>query len=219
MFSFLRPSLPPKTNTVTSNHITYEDGASSVKFYKAGSDYILENVHQPFNKDRPSIMTPPPHYHVHQAEHFRIVSGSVDIFRESIKTPWMTLSADNSDALKTASIPKRVVHTIKNASAADKLVLDVSLTPEDYEAEQKFFRNFFGYLDYCRMAGSPPSIFQLRVFLNSANTPIALPLPGMVAFIASRVFLFVMSWWGKWATRPRIQSITPKSNAPDINRS
>lgn len=198
MFSFLCPSLPPKTNTATSNFITYEDGASSVEFYKAGSDYILQNVHPPFNKEHPSIMTPPPHYHLYQTEHFRIVSGSAHIFRENMKTPWITLSENSLDAPKTASIPKRVLHTIKNGSAVDKLVLDVSLTPEDYEAEQKFFRNFFGYLDDCRKAGSPPSIFQLMVFLDAADTPIGLPLPGLVGLTASRLFLVAMSWWGKW---------------------
>lgn len=198
MLAFLRPPLPPKTNTARSNIIIYEDGRSSVEFYNAGSDYVLRNVHPPFNKDQPSIMTPPPHYHLRQTEHFRIVSGSVHIFRENVKSPWITLSDGSPDSCTTTYIPKQVLHTISNASATDKLVLDVCLTPEDYEAEQQFFKNFFGYLDDCRKVGSPPSIFQLMVFLNAADTPIGLLLSGTVGLVAGRLFLVSMAWWGYW---------------------
>lgn len=199
MFAFLRPSLPPRTNTASSSTIVYEDGASSVEFFSANSDYIFRNIHPPFNKDRPSIMTPPPHYHIYQTENFRIVSGSVNLFKDKVDKPWLTLSADDPDAPKTATVPKRVCHTIHNASTTEKLVVDVKLSPENYEAEQQFFRNFFGYLDDCRKAESPPSIFQLMVFLHAADTPIALPLSGNLGFLASRLFLISMALWGKWA--------------------
>jgi hypothetical protein len=104
----------------------------------------------------------------------------------------------------------RVGHTIHNASTTEELVVDVKLTPENYEAEQQFFRNFFVYLDDCRKAGSALSIFQLMVFLHAADTPIALPLSGSLGLIISRLLLTCIALWanGFWAIRPHISSIT-----------
>ena len=45
---------------------------------------------------------------------------------------------------------KKIYHTINNASTTEPLVLDVNLTSEEYNNEQRFFRKFFGYLDDCR---------------------------------------------------------------------
>jgi len=78
-------------------------------------------------------------------------------------------------------------------------VLDIHLTPEDYQNEQRFFRNFFGYLDDCKKAKTAPSLFQLLVFLHSADTPLALPAPTeWLGRILSRVFLIVVAYWGKF---------------------
>jgi hypothetical protein len=77
-------------------------------------------------------------------------------------------------------------------------VVDVQLNPEDYESEQRFFRNFFGYLDDCRKSKTEPSPFQLFVFLHAADTPVALPLPNeWLGVIASLVFLNVMAFVGR----------------------
>ncbi len=78
-------------------------------------------------------------------------------------------------------------------------MLDIHLTPETYENEQKFFRNFFGYLDDCKKAKEQPSFFQLMVFLHSADTPLALPLPNeWLGRVVSRAFLIVVAGWGRW---------------------
>ncbi|KAJ9637106.1 hypothetical protein H2204_005030 [Knufia peltigerae] len=200
MFAFLRPSLPPRTNRADQNPIVYEDGRSSLEFRDAGAEYTLRNVHPPHVKgDEPqSIMVPPHHYHINQSEHFRIVSGSVNVYKGLNPKPWKVLS-DQEGFEKTAAIQKQIYHRIENASSTEPLVLDVNLAPEEYETEQRFFRNFFGYLDDCRSAKVAPSLFQLLVFLHSADTPLALPIsetwPGV---IASRIFLIVMAFWGRW---------------------
>lgn len=78
-------------------------------------------------------------------------------------------------------------------------MVDIQLDPEDYENEQRFFRNFFGYLDDCKGAGAAPSLFQLMVFLRSADTPLALPVGNeAVGVWVSWVFMVVVAGWGKW---------------------
>jgi hypothetical protein len=82
----------------------------------------------------------------------------------------------------------------------EDLVVDVNLTPETYEEEQRFFRNFFGYLDDCKKAKTAPSLFQLLVFLHRADTPLALPMPTeWLGRVVSRAFLVVAATWGKYA--------------------
>ncbi|KAH8654911.1 hypothetical protein BGZ61DRAFT_467186 [Ilyonectria robusta] len=200
MLSFLRAPLPPRTNRAGENPIIYEDGASSLEFRTSStSNYLLRNKHPPFNKDSPSIMVPPFHYHIHQTEHFRIVSGTCNLFKDTADQPWKTLSAEAPDGLKTAFVPPKQYHTIKNASTTAPLVLDVSLTPEDVEGEERFFRNFFGYLDDCRKAGQKPSLFQLMVFLQNSDTPLGLPIaPKGLGLVASNVFMHGMGFFGRW---------------------
>ncbi|KAF7555508.1 hypothetical protein G7Z17_g2144 [Cylindrodendrum hubeiense] len=200
MLSFLRAPLPPKTDRASDNPIVYEDGASYLEFRTSPeSNYLLRNQHPPFDKENPSIMVPPFHYHIHQTEHFRIVSGEFHLFKDTADIPWKTLSADDPNGLKTAFIPPMQYHTINNASTTEPLVLDVSLTPEDVEGEERFFRNFFGYLDDCRKAGQKPSFFQLMVFLQSSDTPLGLPIaPKWLGIAASHLFMHGMGFFGRW---------------------
>ncbi|KAK7215704.1 hypothetical protein V2G26_003707 [Clonostachys chloroleuca] len=199
MFSMFRAALPPRTNRAEQNPIIYEDGASFLEFMPSGSDYVLRNMHPPFNADRPSIMVPPLHYHIHQTEHFRIHSGTCHLYQKVTDVPWKTISVMNSEAPKTAYVPSGIYHSLKNASTTEPMIIDVNLTPEDYEGEQKFFRNFFGYLDDCRKAEQPPSLFQLMVFLRAADTPLGLPAPTeLVGRVASNFFMNAMGWYGKW---------------------
>ncbi|TPX07943.1 uncharacterized protein E0L32_010398 [Thyridium curvatum] len=200
MFSFLRSPLPPRTNRAADNPIIYEDGASFLEFRESGSKYLLKNMHPPFDPNKPrSIMVPPFHYHIHQAEHFLITEGTCHLFKDTKDKPWMVISADEPGAQKTAVIPKQIYHTLNNASSTKPMVIDVSLTPEDYEGEQRFFRNFFGYLDDCRKAGQPPSKFQLLVFLKSSDTPVGINMSfKWLGRVVSRVYLSTMAWWGYW---------------------
>lgn len=77
--------------------------------------------------------------------------------------------------------------------------MDVQLDPKDNDSEQRFFRNFFGYLDDCKNHKVAPSLFQLIVFLHQADTPLALPLPNeWLGIWASRLFLIIMAFLGRW---------------------
>lgn len=197
MFAFLRPAGPRRTYRADQNPIIYEKGRSALEFRSQDAEYTLRNTHPPMDKEG-SIMIPPHHYHINQSEHFLIVSGTVNLFRGLSPKPWKVLSAEGG-AEKKASIPKKTYHRLENASSTEPLVVDVHLSPIEYENEQRFFRNFFGYLDDCKAAKQAPSLFQLMVFLYSSDTPLALPISeGRLGIIASRIFLIVVAAWGRW---------------------
>jgi mannose-6-phosphate isomerase-like protein (cupin superfamily) len=195
MLSFLRATAPPRLNRADCNPVTYEDGASAIEFIEEPGQFFLRNTHPPYNKDDPSLVNPPLHYHIHQTEHFRVCSGEVNLYRDHAEEPWKVLGPDGS----TASVPNAVYHTLRNASTRNPLVLDVGLTPEDKASEERFFRNFFGYLDDCKRAKQEPSLFQLMVFLRHADTPLGLPLPTQWLRLAgSRAFTNIMGLIGEW---------------------
>ncbi|EXJ66473.1 uncharacterized protein A1O5_10625 [Cladophialophora psammophila CBS 110553] len=197
MLAFLRPAGPPRTFRANHNPIFYENGRSSLEFREKDAEYTLRNVHPPMDKEG-SIMIPPHHYHINQAEHFLIVSGTINLFKGLDPKPWKVLSTTEG-AEKKATIPQKVYHRLENASSTEPLTVDVHLSPVEYENEQRFFRNFFGYLDDCKAAKQAPSLFQLMVFLYSADTPLALPISdGWLGIVASRIFLILMAGWGRW---------------------
>lgn len=199
MCAFLRPHSPVRRQRASHNPIYYENGTSFLEFRDEGAEYTLRNMHPPnVQGHTQSIMVPPHHYHINQSEHFRIISGTVNLFKGLATEPWKVLS-DREDFEKTAMIPKKVYHRIENASSTEPLVLDVHLSPEEYESEQRFFRNFFGYLDDCKCDKIAPSPFQLFVFLHSADTPFALPLSeNWIGVTLSRIFLILMAAWGRF---------------------
>jgi mannose-6-phosphate isomerase-like protein (cupin superfamily) len=206
MFAFLRGATPPRTNNASNNPIVFEDGRSSVQFHAPGSEYAMTHTIPPTTPEHgPSIIQPPFHLHIRQSEHFRVVSGEGLFWKGPGAEPWTTLSAAGPGKQATASIPPRTYHKFENGSKTQPLVVDVQLNPEDYESEQRFFRNFFGYLDDCRNSKTEPSPFQLFVFLHAADTPVALPLPNeWLGVIASLVFLNVMAFVGRWMLGYRV---------------
>ncbi|KAE9968965.1 hypothetical protein EG328_007150 [Venturia inaequalis] len=199
MFSFLGASHPPRTNNATNNPIMYENGLSQVSFRKPDSDFIMTHTIPPTTKEKGvSIIVPPFHYHIHQDEYFHIQSGSATIYKGIDPEPFTTLSTSPGGRRK-AVIPRKTYHRFENASETETLVIDIHLSPEDYESEQRFFRNFFGYLDDCKSAKVAPSLFQLLVFLHAADTPLALPLPNhTLGLWVSRAFLIGAALVGRW---------------------
>ncbi|KAK0118324.1 hypothetical protein ONS95_012617 [Cadophora gregata] len=199
MLSFLRATPPPRTNTASHNPITYEGGIASVEFHAPNSKYIMTHQLPPNASGKePSILQPPFHLHIYQIEYFNLRSGTGNFYLGLDPKPFVTVS-EEPDAPKTVTIPAGRYHRFENASETEKLVLDIHLTPEAYENEQKFFRNFFGYLDDCKKSKTAPSLFQLLVFLHSADTPLAIPLPNeRLGVIVSRIFLIVVAFWGKF---------------------
>ncbi|KAH7391559.1 hypothetical protein BKA64DRAFT_677899 [Cadophora sp. MPI-SDFR-AT-0126] len=199
MISFLRATTPPRTNTATHNPITYEGGISSVEFHAPNSKYIMTHKLPPQSSENgTSILQPPFHLHIYQTEHFSLRSGTGHFYLGLDPKPFVTVS-ERPDAPKTVTIPSGRYHRFENASETDELVLDIHLTPESYENEQRFFRNFFGYLDDCKKAKMEPSLFQLFVFLHAADTPLALPLPNeWLGTIVSRILLTAVAFWGRF---------------------
>lgn len=69
MLSFLRASHPPRTNNASKDLTVYEKGTSSVQYHSKGSEYIMTHTIPPTDpKEGPSIIQPPFHYHIYQAE-------------------------------------------------------------------------------------------------------------------------------------------------------
>lgn len=111
--------------------------------------------------------------------------------------PTMTLSSKSGKS--SAVLGPCRYHRFENASSTEDLKINIQLDPEDYENEQRFFRNFFGYLDDCKQRKMSPSIFQLFVFLHSADTPLAIPMPfGMetLGIYVSRILLIAVAYVG-----------------------
>ncbi|KAH8900552.1 alpha/beta-hydrolase, partial [Thozetella sp. PMI_491] len=209
MLSFLRSPQPPRTNNAGNNPIVYEKGRSSVTFRGPGSDYIMTHRIPPSTKEHGvSIVAPPHHYHIYQDEFFHVQSGVGHFFRGFDKEPFAVLSGDPG-ATSSASVLAGNFHRFENATQSEDLVVDIHLTPESYENEQRFFRNFFGYLDDCRTAGVAPSLFQLLVFLESADTPVAIPMPfNWLALLASRWFTTLGAYWVLGWHKRRVPYVT-----------
>lgn len=58
-------------------------------------------------------------------------------------------------------------------------------SPEAEGVSERFFRNLYSYLDDCYVQGASPSLFQLLIFLDSAETSLAFPGPGWLVRPAS----------------------------------
>ena len=199
MFTFLRGQDPPRTTNASNNPIIYDDGRSSVTFQAPGSQYIMTHRIPPTTIEHGiSIVAPPLHYHIYQDEYFHVQSGIGNFYRGFDKTPFAVLSG-SPGAQSAASVQAGQFHKFENASQTTDLVVDIHLTPETYENEQRFFRNFFGYLDDCRATKRVPNLFQLLVMLDSANTPVAVPMPwGWMARLASRLLTTGGALVGRW---------------------
>jgi mannose-6-phosphate isomerase-like protein (cupin superfamily) len=126
-------------------------------------------------KEGPSIIQPPFHYHIYQTEHFQVIQGTANMYFGLSPKPSAVLSSTGGRS--SASLGPNRYHRFENASSTETLKINIQLDPEDYENECRFFRNFFGYLDDCKRSKTEPSPFQLFVFLQSADTPLAIPMP------------------------------------------
>ncbi len=116
---------------------------------------------------------------MYQSEEFRVVSGMA------------RFSLDGTSHIRSKGeiihIPIGAYHCFENASEeGEDLVIDFRLDQQDWQMEESFFRNFFGYLDDLRKAGQQPDIFQVFRFLYSVNGPLAVPVFGAKSTWVSR---------------------------------
>ncbi|KAF4953938.1 hypothetical protein FSARC_12294 [Fusarium sarcochroum] len=164
MLSFLRSADPPRTTNADNNPIFYENERSSVTFASPDSHYIMTHRIPPTDKENGiSIIVPPFHYHIYQDEFFHVRSGKGHFYRGINPEPFAILSDDGQ---ATASVKAGRYHRFENATTDRDLVVDIHLSPESYENEQQFFRNFFGYLDdfsWALVGDSNPILHKRRV--------------------------------------------------------
>ncbi|KAJ4178685.1 hypothetical protein NW767_014813 [Fusarium falciforme] len=199
MLSFLRRGDVERTNDANNNPVIYEHGTSSVLYHPPNSKAAMTHTIPPTSiHNGVSVIQPPFHFHVYQTETFTVQSGVGHFFRGIDPHVWKILSA-KPGAEKSATVGSCIYHRFENASKTENLVIDIGFDPDNYEEEQRFFRNFFGYLNDCKRIKKEPSFFQLIVFLHSNNTPLALPAPNHTLGIWMRmVFMFFASFWGRW---------------------
>jgi hypothetical protein len=188
MLSFLRGADPKRRNSSADNPIYYESASSWQKFSPPGSKYFTTH----YIPSKTSFFNPPPHLHLYQDEEFRVVKGT-GIWRQP------TNEASKREAVKREGEPpiflaKGRFHQFENPSETEGLEVEIALSPESNgaEVEEKFFRNFFGYLEDCRVQGASPSLFQLELFLHTVSTPLAIPILGpdwLKAWVSKAVML------------------------------
>lgn len=156
------PHFPFKrTNQSSQDRCFYEDGLSEQALYPAGAPFLGRQVIPPDNKVQngsPSFMRPIGHYHLIQSETFVVTSGS--------GLWYIRGQAHRLDKGDTIVIPPRVAHTFENLpGSSEPLVIDFRYDKQYREMEERFFRNFFGYIDDCLKNDVTPSLFQLNIFL------------------------------------------------------
>lgn len=116
------------------------------------------------------MFNPPTHFHMYQIEEFHVVSGQAQFWLEGVE--------HDRSANEIIQIPIGAYHRFKNSSPTEPLVIEFRLDEQVWVMEERFFRNFFGYLEDCTKVKQEPSIFQLLRFLYSVNGPLAVPCPG-----------------------------------------
>ncbi|KAI9709757.1 MAG: hypothetical protein M1820_003160 [Bogoriella megaspora] len=187
MFSFMQ-SRVPRTNTASQTTLKFEDGRSRIAFNAPGSHYLLTNVLPPGG----TFCAPPLHIHMFQTEYFRVISGVGSFYLRPTASDSGQKMVTQGESI---TIPPRAYHNFENGSKTEDLVLELRLDPQRWEAEESFFRNFFGYLEDCRKAGKAPSLFQLMRFLYENDTALAIPMPRRlqetVGFWLNRGLVFV----------------------------
>ncbi|KAG7402971.1 Terreic acid biosynthesis cluster protein D [Fusarium oxysporum f. sp. rapae] len=199
MLSFLRRGDVERTNDANNNPVIYEHGTSSVLYHPPGSKASMTHTIPPTSAENGvSVIQPPFHFHLWQSETFTVQSGVGHFFRGRDPHVWKILSAEPGTE-QSATVGLRTYHRFENASKSENLVVDIGFDPDNYEAEQRFFRNFFGYLNDCKRVKKEPSLFQLIVFLHNNDTPLALPLPNDTLGIwVSVIFMLFVSFCGRW---------------------
>lgn len=172
MLSFLRTNTP-RTTTAHLNPITYEDGRASQHFHSPSATYMMTDVLPATTPEHGrSFMNPPLHHHMYQTEDFEVVSGEGRWYLDGT-----AVTIRKGDKVH---IPRNAFHRFENASEQGQdLVVSFRLDEQDFVAEERFFRNFFGYIDDVRKSGQQPSIFQICRFLYTIDGPLVLPLPGL----------------------------------------
>lgn len=168
MLSFLRQNTP-RTFTAHLNPIKYENGRAQQHFHDTASQYMVTDIMPATTLEHGrSFFNPPLHFHLYQTEDFEVISG--------VGRWYLDGNATLAGKGNKIHIPKAAFHRFENASeTGEDLVVSFRLDDQDFVAEERFFRNFFGYIDDCSKHGHDPSFFQICLFLYTINAPFVLP--------------------------------------------
>jgi mannose-6-phosphate isomerase-like protein (cupin superfamily) len=204
--AFLRQNPPARKQTSHNNPVTAPDHADgngtesfTLKFHSPpipkGHPTSTQTL-PPTHNSKPSLYTPPPHYHLLQAEHFLVLSGT-GLWHLSRNR---TLRLSSGD---TISIPALAYHWFENApDSLEPLKFGYWYTAKYTAAEQRFFRNTIGYIADCKRAGVEVSVVQLCVF--SLRNWIVIGVvdwgwaPDWVSLVVNTVFTVLGAGWGEF---------------------
>jgi len=178
----------PRTQTAHQNPVAYDAGASSIEFLPSTHKNLMRVT---FPTSPTSIILPPLHWHHSQAERFDVLSGLMGAHLNGTDT---TVSAGNS-----IFIPCRALHRFWNAGKeGESCTVDITLDPS--MNDEKFFRNFYGYVDDARDNGGP-SLWQMLLFLHAGGVVLAVPgLPRVLGDPLGKLIGWVGGVVvGKWA--------------------
>ena len=133
MFSFLARRVP-RTITANQNPVVFDGGRSSIEFTAPTDRYLVINRWPPSSceANKNIALRPPLHWHRHQTETFHVLKGSAEF------------TCDGQQVIKNAgaviTIPAKAIHTFRNSSETDELVVEFVLEPQWRERDEAFFR-------------------------------------------------------------------------------
>lgn len=201
-FAFLRQRLPDRRNIAEVNDFSGLDIDGQKSFHISLRHSAVPggwSQTQTFPKSfqgRASFYTPPPHYHLLQDEHFRVLSG------QGIWHLW-----DNKIVRVGAggqiSVPSRAYHWFENDTDSDEpLVVEYWYDKEYAEMEERFFKNTLGYLADCIRHGQNTSKVQMCVFAAWNLMPLAIikleALPHSIALVINTLLTAVVAFVGEF---------------------
>lgn len=135
MLSFLAKRVP-RTITANQNPVAFDGGRSFIEFKAPTDRYLVLNRWPPSSSEanRNIALRPPLHWHRHQTETFHVLHGVAEFV------------CDGQKIIKKAgdmiTIPAKAIHTFRNISESDELLIEFVLEPMWRERDEAFFRMF-----------------------------------------------------------------------------
>jgi mannose-6-phosphate isomerase-like protein (cupin superfamily) len=132
MLSFLaRP--PPRTQVGHLDHITYDDGQSTVTYKSPSGRYLVVNRLPPSSASDPrnSVLAPPLHWHARQHETFHVLRGAARFEMDGKVT--------TAEQGQIVSVPRGCFHKFGNASDERPLVIEFVLEPRMRGRDEAYF--------------------------------------------------------------------------------
>lgn len=211
MLKFLAPRIPRRTSRPSLKDIRLDEGRSRIVFNDISGEskarFLVVNhlppaPEAPSDVDSPnSSLCPPYHIHLREDETFRVISGQAKFLlldqnhrrepsREERSQDGITHCIVPSHQMIT--IPRGQIHTFRNASSSNTLVLEFGFSPPGSETADEvlnskmkhFFLNTQLYRSDCTSQGIPRSLFQILLFNHHAD----------VALVPSWLILWHKRW-------------------------